>query len=152
MIHGNNEQTDNDEIEKYCFLSEEDSCDIAGGLYQWDEVMQYSIDEGVQGICPSGWHVPTHDEFVTLTDNYPIEPGTELKIGGSSGFEAIFTGYRTPIGNMSDWDSFTMFWNSTEDPGDNTRAYKPTLSPGTDVSHGTNDKNYGFSVRCLKNY
>ena len=35
-------------------------------LYQWNEAMQYSSTPGAQGICPAGWHIPTHDQFTTL--------------------------------------------------------------------------------------
>jgi uncharacterized protein (TIGR02145 family) len=55
-------QTDNGLIEKY------DHTLSAGGLYQWDEMMQYTTDEGAQGICPTGWHIPSHDEWTELTD------------------------------------------------------------------------------------
>ena len=37
-----------------------------GGLYQWPETMAYNTNQGVQGICPSGWHIPTVAEWNTL--------------------------------------------------------------------------------------
>jgi uncharacterized protein (TIGR02145 family) len=44
-----------------------------GYLYSWDAVMNTSssssiIPSGVQGICPSGWHVPSDGEWTILTD------------------------------------------------------------------------------------
>jgi uncharacterized protein (TIGR02145 family) len=56
-------------IEKYCYSDLETNCDIYGGLYQWDEMMQYSTTESVQGICPDGWHIPSDAEW-TLLKNY----------------------------------------------------------------------------------
>ena len=53
-IDGNVAQSDNELIEKYCYNNAEDSCDVYGGLYQWNEAMQYSLAEGVQGVCPEG--------------------------------------------------------------------------------------------------
>ena len=52
-------QTNDGIIEKYChggvnFSSTEGDCSIWGGLYQWDEMMQYVTTEGTQGICPTG--------------------------------------------------------------------------------------------------
>jgi len=58
-IDGSQNQTDNGTIEKYCYDDLESNCDIYGGLYQWDEAMQYVTTQGVQGICPAGWHLPT---------------------------------------------------------------------------------------------
>lgn len=39
---------------------------LFGGLYKWDEAMNYNATAGSQGVCPTGWHVPTLDEFATL--------------------------------------------------------------------------------------
>jgi len=36
------------------------------GTLSWEEAMQYATS-GIQGICPSGWHIPTLGEFKTLT-------------------------------------------------------------------------------------
>jgi len=63
MIDGASDQTDNDTIEKYCYNNETDSCDTYGGLYQWGEIMHYTNTSGTQGICPDGWHIPTHTEW-----------------------------------------------------------------------------------------
>jgi uncharacterized protein (TIGR02145 family) len=62
---------DNGIIEKYCFYYNEHNCEIYGGLYQWDEMMQYhQADNGIigttQGVCPVGWHIPTSKEWLTL--------------------------------------------------------------------------------------
>ncbi|OGY78181.1 MAG: hypothetical protein A2550_06120 [Candidatus Jacksonbacteria bacterium RIFOXYD2_FULL_43_21] len=65
-IAGAVDQTNNGIIEKYCYLNKDSYCDEGGGLYQWDEAMAYSTTPGAQGLCPSGWHIPTHDEYTTL--------------------------------------------------------------------------------------
>ena len=71
-----NDQSDNSIIEKYCYNDIEDSCDVSGGLYQWNVMMQYITTEGVQDICPptGGWHLPTDTEWCTL-ENY-VDVGT----------------------------------------------------------------------------
>ena len=58
-ISGSSEQINNGIIEKYCYYNDENNCNVYGALYQWDEAMRYSTTEGVKGICPSGWHLPT---------------------------------------------------------------------------------------------
>ena len=64
-------QENNGIIEKYCNDNNKPNSDIYGGLYQWDEMMQYHpSDSGIigttQGICPDGWHIPTMQEWETL--------------------------------------------------------------------------------------
>ncbi len=64
-------QTNNAIIEKYCCGNNPANCNTYGGLYEWDEMMQYNpSDNGTtgttQGICPTGWHIPTHHEWTTL--------------------------------------------------------------------------------------
>jgi len=59
-------QTNNGVFEKSCYANLESNCDTYGGLYQWNELMQYIDIPGGQGLCPGGWHVPTDDEWDTL--------------------------------------------------------------------------------------
>jgi uncharacterized protein (TIGR02145 family) len=66
MIPETQSMSNNIVIEKYCYNNEQDSCTKYGGLYQWDEMMQYTSQQGVQGICPSGWHLPTDEEWKVL--------------------------------------------------------------------------------------
>ncbi|MBW8051486.1 MAG: hypothetical protein FVQ77_14330 [Cytophagales bacterium] len=66
-------QTNNAVIEKYCHggvnsTGTEGDCSVWGGLYQWDEMMQYVTTEGAQGICPTGWHIPTDAEWMTMEE------------------------------------------------------------------------------------
>ncbi len=66
MIDVTIEQSNNGTIEKYCYNNEPDSCTRYGGLYQWQEMMQYTIQQGVQGICPPDWHLSTDEEWKVL--------------------------------------------------------------------------------------
>jgi uncharacterized protein (TIGR02145 family) len=70
-ISSSNIQTDNGILEKYCYNNNESSCNTYGGLYQWDEVMQYQSSDNSNpgitlGVCPSGWHIPTDNEWKEL--------------------------------------------------------------------------------------
>lgn len=67
LIGSNQPQTDNGIIEKYCLIDETGYCSSYGGLYQWDEMMQYSTSPSARGICPPGWHLPSNSEWNTLT-------------------------------------------------------------------------------------
>jgi uncharacterized protein (TIGR02145 family) len=84
-------QTDNDLIEKYCYNNSESNCAIYGGLYQWDELMNYSTSSnsnpsGRQGICPYGWHIPSDAEWCQL-ETY-LDESVNCSITGWRGTDA----------------------------------------------------------------
>ena len=66
LIGGRINQNNNGIIEKYCYADLDGNCSILGGLYQCNEMMQYTTTEGTQGICPGGWHLPTDAEWSGL--------------------------------------------------------------------------------------
>ena len=45
-------QSDNDIIEKYCYDNNSTNCDTYGGMYTWDELMEYTSDSVNQGDMP----------------------------------------------------------------------------------------------------
>jgi uncharacterized protein (TIGR02145 family) len=158
MINGSSEQTNNGTIEKYCYGNDQVNCKKYGGLYQWDEAMQYVTTQGIKGICPNGWHIPTDEEFQTLTAAVNGD-GNRLKAVGqgtgggaginTSGFSALLAGYRSHYGYFYPLGSTTYFWSSKK--GDAAYAYG--MTPGYDDSNiyfGQDFKVYGFSVRCIK--
>ena len=158
MIQSSQNQTNNGVIEKYCYDNDPNNCNTYGGLYQWNEAMQYSTTPGVRGICPPGWHIPTLAEFQTLATTVGND-GNALKAVGqgsgggagtnTSGFSALLSGYRNTNGSFGDLGIHTFFWSSTE--YSSTGAYIPVLTSydsRIDLSYGL--KEGGFSVRCLK--
>lgn len=60
------QQTNNGQIEKWCYNDLEANCEKFGGWYQWGEAMEYLSLEGSRGICPEGFHIPTYDEWMIL--------------------------------------------------------------------------------------
>lgn len=89
MIMSPQNPDNNGIIEKYCVDNNPDSCAKYGGLYQWDEAMQYTTQQGACGICPPGWHLPTDEEWKLLAgavdsqcwigDNLWDEPGNQYR-------------------------------------------------------------------------
>ena len=167
------EQTNNSIIEKYCYSNNTSNCDTYGGLYQWNEMMQYVTTAGTQGICPNGWHIPTDDEWKTMemhlgmtqaqADDISLrgtDEGEKMKSTSgwynngngtnSSGFTALPGGYRHGNGSFHYLGSNGYWWSSTEGSGSN--AWNRNLYYDNDrVSRSNYSKAYGFSVRCLKN-
>ena len=135
-----------------------------GYVYQWSAALNGSTTEGAQGICPSGWHIPTDAEW-HLLESYLADgtddcsesrsaswvcegAGTSLKAGGASGFQGLLTGYRCASGGFYTRGTNTHFWSSSES---GTRAsYRLLHSSTSTVNRYTGSKAYGFSVRCLK--
>ncbi|MEY4114954.1 MAG: hypothetical protein RLZ76_1647, partial [Bacteroidota bacterium] len=132
--------------------------EVYGGLYNW-----YAVN--TNKLCPSGWHVPSDDEWKTL-ENYLggyLVAGGKLKQTGSiywqipnwgatntTGFTSLPGGIRvektfTGIGN------YGQYWSSTPN-GDNPPGaiYRQTHFQGELLERNTNFKVYGISVRCLK--
>ncbi len=91
MINGTEEMTDNGVIEKYCYDNDSANCDEYGGLYHWNEMMYYTTIQGVRGICPGGWHLPTNDEWKilegTVDSQYPVSD-TTWNNSGCRGYDA----------------------------------------------------------------
>ena len=137
-----------------------------GFVYQWSAAMNGSITSGAQGICPTGWHVPTDTEWKTLVEGqatagcesstgWQCSPaGSHLSLytsGGdnTSGFSGILAGRRYTTGGFDSRSSYTYVWSSVESGGN---AWRRALYSGlATVTRGTYDKAFGFSVRCLKN-
>jgi uncharacterized protein (TIGR02145 family) len=71
MINGTVTATNNGIVEKYCYNDLPANCATYGGLYRWDEMMNYTSTincdpcggAGRQGICPAGFHIPTDLEW-----------------------------------------------------------------------------------------
>jgi len=160
VISGIHNQTNNNVIEKYCYDNVTTNCSMYGGLYQWDEMMQYSVTQGTKGICPSGWHLPTDDEWCILEQEVDptvickddgwrgIDCGTKLKHGGSSGYEAMLAGRRLNTGSFDGVYFQTDFWTSTVYSG---KAWRRDLRDiNANIYRDKVYPSYGFSVRCVK--
>jgi len=157
-------------IEKYCYLDTKANCDIYGGLYRWDEMMQYNpSDSGListtQGICPVGWHIPTQKEWATLAEHLGgaavagaslKEPGlahwSDPNLGATneSGFTAL-PGGNTGSGDYYGLGTYGVWWTSTE-YYINSNAYDQYISNNTEaLSLSPDFKEFRNSVRCVKN-
>ena len=163
-IDGSQNQTDNSSIEKYCYSDNDANCTTYGGLYQWDEMMQYVTTEGVQGICPSGWYIPTDTDWTILPDyigGVGVAGGKMKETGtahwnspntgatNSSGFTALPGGCRHTGGYFVSLGFTGFWWTATEDSS--TTAYGLSLYYDYEyVYHDHYSKDYGFSVRCLR--
>jgi uncharacterized protein (TIGR02145 family) len=158
MIPGSQNQTSGNGIEKYCYADDSVNCTTYGGLYQWDEAMQYVTNEGAQGICPTGWHLPTLTEFDTLAivvggDGNSLmreDQGSGSGKGtNTTGFSALLAGMRSNNTYFGGSGELGGFWSSTED--DATLAYGRGVGGNEGYIFGIYyDKIAGYSIRCVK--
>ena len=150
---GHSDVSDNGVVEKYALDNEPVNNSLYGGLYDWNELMDYSFVEGSQGICPDGWHVATNDEWIELEEAVggPLVAGLELKEGGSSGFEIFLAGSRLTKGGFSGLGT-TSYWTSTPSSSHPTsRANNRNLIDGADnIQRNTDVMNTGKYCRCVK--
>ena len=162
MISGNTDQLNNNIMEKYCYNDYEANCITYGALYQWDEAMQFNLSPGYQGICPTGWHVPTLEEFEILriqSNNLSanlkaVGQGVGEAAGTNyTGFSALLSGRHGVSGDFWDLGILTLFWSSTDafagEP-DYVNALSFFGGPYDEISLGGWHRGNAFSVRCLK--
>jgi len=153
------DQTDNCTPEKYC-LATDPSCTTYGGLYQWDELMQYQVPapgQYIQGLCPPEWHVPTEAEWADL-ENYYQGPGLAgwslIDPNPANGFHALTLGilYQNIFWAFTS-PGFTasFFWTSTPSPSNSSRVYTHGVNQvNASVSKYFSGRGNAFPVRCVK--
>jgi len=142
----------------YCWYDNDgDSYKSAyGALYNW-----YTVNTGK--LCPSGWHVPTNAEWITLANYLGGESvaGDKLKEAGSdywgdlntgtneTGFTALPGGYRTEEGIFTNIGINAQFWSASSLLP--TSSYSVILyNNARNISRAGTTNVYGLSVRCIK--
>jgi uncharacterized protein (TIGR02145 family) len=143
---------------QWAYGGDESNVATYGRLYTW-----YAATDN-RNICPSGWHVPTDDDWTTLTTflggedaagGKLKEVGTDhwltLNVGATNelNFNALPGGFRFSTGNFGYLGDRGFWWTSVEDTM--LRGYYRYMAGifgfvGRDVTN----KQYGFSVRCIK--
>ena len=148
-----------------------------GRLYDWATVMNgattsSSNPSAVQGICPSGWHLPSDSEWNEMevalgmaaadtanTGWRGTDHGTKMKSTtgwnnsgngtNASGFNAFPAGFYAS-GSFYGLGDYAYFWSSTEYSA--SGAWNRNLDSGSATVYRTNDtKTYGYSCRCVEN-
>ena len=124
-----------------------------GKLYNW-----FAVNDP-RGLAPKGYHIPSDAEWTILSDNLGDEAGTKMKSTtgwnkygngtNESSFAGLPGGYRDYDGDFHDVGAGGHWWSSSEN--DTSDAWFRALGYGHgDVFRNDDDKQIGFSVRCLR--
>lgn len=153
----------------YCYKDDEMKCAKYGCLYSWIQAVDYKgmfgsngvgcgnskrcspeLNEPVQGICPSGWHLPSLEEYKILRDS---RVGNE----GSMNWSVLYGGR----GIQNDYQfekSYGYFWTASERSSNSAYYIIATKNleylrvfPDNSQSFLECTKNCLHSVRCVKN-
>lgn len=168
----------------WCYNNDATNCEKYGRLYTWATAMDssatwsdngkdcgynvsYSPTYPVQGICPSGWHLPSEDEWSALLTavggrsnaGKVLKSQYEWNEEGNGtdefGFTALPAGYRDDTGKFIKEGGDAYFWGATIAPDNFAFEYANSLnlmyySNGYTLYY-YNEKYDGLSVRCVKN-
>lgn len=147
------------------------NCTRYGRLYRWSQAMAGSLSSKTypstaQGICPTGWHLPSPAEWDTLGVRLGGKGGAadSLRDGptwnratarDAIGFAALPAGQGYADGTPAARFGTDAYWwtserrNSAEAVGYNMSEDDPDLFTSIGYTSGSNEQL--FSVRCVKN-
>jgi len=141
-----------------CYDDKPENCEKYGRLYTWEEATK---------ACPSGWHLPSKEEWQTLVDlagerkvaggKLKAKNGWNDYYGESGngtdeyGFSTLPGGFGEPVGSFFGVGNFGFWWSATESSTDTDYAYHCDVGYGNSkVGNYSYDKSYLLSVRCVK--
>jgi len=134
----------------WCYDNKSKNCKEYGKLYTW---------ETAQNVCPDGWHLPSKEEWEILIEPFGDNPDefltaeglrykkdSDLRAKNIYGFSALLPGFRSTNKEYYGIGTRSYFWTSTG--YDDGTAYKYCIR--VSQNYDSNNKNMGFSVRCIK--
>ena len=161
----------------WCYNNVAANCDVAGRLYTWAAALD-SVKTGcgygrtcspdasptlpVQGICPTGWHLPSQSEWETLFTAVDGQSAAGKALKSQSGwysgngtdafgFSALPAGIRSDYGSFINGGYNAYFWSAPGYP--DYYAYNMYLFYDYEDAYLYYSYKYNgaFSVRCVEN-
>lgn len=139
-----------------------DSVNSNGVLYNYETIGNGMIEDSIKfkGICPDGWHLPTISEwdklFIFVGKGLAGDKLKSVKFkGGGDNFSfSVLPNGRCYLTNKTmifeNKSTHAYFWSCTE--RDQTTVWGLFIySEMSNISKIDVEKNYGLSVRCIKN-
>jgi len=139
-----------------CYADSTANCTKYGRLYNWATA---------KTVCPSGWHLPSYDEWGMLKSYIETDKGCtscdakhlKAKIGWANngngqdtyGFSALPGGNGNSNGGFAAVGGYGYWWSASESTSSN--AYRLYMYCNYDYAGWLNNGNSSlFSVRCLQ--
>jgi uncharacterized protein (TIGR02145 family) len=116
-----------------------------------------------EGICPSGWHIPSDGELTQLTDflggsgvaggkmketGYDHWYSPNTVVSNSIGFTGLPGGSRL-YGDFNNINSSGFFWSSSTSGG-SSAVHRYLVSGASYLDTNDSDQYFGFSARCVR--
>ncbi|MBR3578446.1 MAG: T9SS type A sorting domain-containing protein [Bacteroidales bacterium] len=168
----------------YAAYSSADSVAIYGYEYNWPAVMHQETSSdanpsGIQGICPTGWHVPSDAEWAQLISYVGCIPTFQCdgsssdiakSLAANTGWNSYDNSCSCCVGNHTNMNNATgfsalpilnsetpgpylinyaFFWTTTSYNENNVWTYG-IASNSTTILKWPRDLTYGVSVRCVR--
>jgi len=170
-----------------CYSNGQNNCNTYGRLYDWSTAMGLSptcnenscssqIQAKHRGICPSGWHIPSNDDWDKLFRYVDGTSGTESPYDSETAGKYLkatsgWNSYNGVSGNGTDQHGFSAlpggrglsggsfgnvgyngyWWSADEYEDGSDFAYGRYMGYGNDYAYWSNYyKSYLRSVRCLQ--
>jgi uncharacterized protein (TIGR02145 family) len=157
----NNADWKNDTLGAFCdYNNDTELGRVYGHLYNW-----YAVNDS-RKLAPDGWHIPDDEEWTTLITYLGGTgvAGRKMKAPGTfmweyqnddpnyaSAFNALPGGVRRPNGIFTQQGTAGEWWSATE-YNDLTANNIALIYSQSYVYWWTDEKNWGYSVRCLRDY
>jgi uncharacterized protein (TIGR02145 family) len=156
----------------YCYYKDNPGLTCSfGALYTWSAAMDgagssTASPSGVQGVCPTGWHLPSQAEWTTLINVLEGSSiaGGKMKETGTShwsgtnvgatndfGFTGLPAGLRYSFGAFFGNSLYEGYWSTDESSADNAWVIGLSTFSGEIIKNSTFGKKSGISVRCIRN-
>lgn len=154
----------------WTYYENDEDHDVFGRMYNWLAV------QDPRGICPTGWRVPSDEDWSDLQGELGVNAGLRLMKTDKSlfkktmdhlakipyaeewfglereeplGFDALAGGYRASDGSFYNIEKNTFFWSSTPD-GDASAISRNLYMNHSGLDRNINDIRSGFYIRCMK--
>lgn len=148
----------------WCYLGEFSNCEKYGHLYTWDAATT---------ACPSGWHLPTDEEWKLLeieigmskvqanelgsrgvNEGYKLKSKNGWRSGGGGsdqyGFGGLPASQRNSGGSYGIDSIHSFWWTASKDSNKIDAYYRATSYYESTITRKTQSTGIGNSVRCIR--
>ncbi len=138
----------------YVYEDDQNNVDKYGRLY---------TIEAAEKVCPTGWHIPSDQEWMELEMELGMaksettgsgmrgtDEGKKLKVGGSAGFNGVLCGYWSFHSGFGYEGGMTIYWSIDENVDDIHRMLRILANNSDQIDRSGAQKFNAFSLRLLK--